>query len=495
MPDFIPAGTRHVCPVCKRTQLFERSVPATALPVTIRCSFKDCRYTIAYSVPDADRPPVFPKLDIHLRVQGNWVVEMQAGEVKDYWKPIGQQVSFPERCRMIASHVAGAMQTVQSLRVDLEHFSEQFTEQFSAEWSMATSFLRYWNPGKIEGFVKHPFCSLPVKCQDRFITARTRLFLHPDFYAPSVGYPLTSFGGYCAQMVTPYTLINFPLETHLQNFMQIMPAAEINVVGDRVVGKDLFRCWRDIPGTIPDREHHDDAPLLQIKDSLSARTWLARLGISPWNVGELTTDHAFPSLWSYYKLSALEGVKPHQVAAFKAFAEHGRLALFYEKPLEAWEIAMTIGSFLHGQKLVLTSSLEHKNTYQSISRHARENSATLPFQWKEVRQTEDIDEHTLQGVEYVILNYADDFPPEALEKLYDYPGRLVIIGQDMLMDTLTENWEASLLFGLVAKSIWYPELPATNALFNYDAPSCQESLVGTILRNWFEESKIKKAKS
>lgn len=466
------------------------------LPVFIRCGFADCGYSINYSTED--QPPIFPKLNLSdpaSIVKGSWHVEMQQGAEKEYWKSTTPgQISFQDRCKGIATHVAGALQIVASLRLDLDKLAQALTDQFAAEWGLANSFLKYWNPTKVSNFCKQPFCCLPVACGDKFITARTRLFFSPDFYAPSVGFPLQGFGGYSAQLITPYTLVNFPLETHLQNFMDVLPPPDIRVVDDRVVGKDLFQCWRDIPGVVPDREHHDDAPLMRIKDSLLARRWLARLGIPPWNVGELTTHHAYPALWGYYKGTAGEGVKPKETAIFKQFVEHGRLAMFFANPLEAWSIATTIGSYLYGSKLILIPSLEDKRALRDVQTSAREIRTNTPFQWKEVKRVEDMpDEQTLKGVDFMIVQYDERFPTEALNQLYNYSGRLIIIAQDPLMDTLAENWEASLFFGLVAKSLWNPDLPAVRAVFNYETDTATESPVGMILRQWVDTSRIRKA--
>lgn len=492
--DFIQSGQRLFCPNCKRVQLFSRAVPIAALPIVIRCGFGDCQYTIAYSTEDS--PPIFPKLDAKNIVKGNWLVEMQQGNEKDYWKSTTPgQISFQDRCKAIATHTAGALQNVQSLRADLDHLATALTDQFAAEHSLTNSFIKYWNPSKAMNFIKQPFCCLPIICQDKFIGSRTRLFFSPDFYSPIVGFPLQGFGGYSAQLITPYTLINFPMESHLQNFMDVMPSPDIRVVDDRVVGRDLFRCWRDIPGVVPDREHHEDAPLMRIQQSQKARTWLARLGIAPWNVGQLTEQHAFPALWTYYSGSASDGVKASEARVFKQFVEHGRVALFYANPLDAWSVASTIGSYVHGSKLALMPPSEDRSLYQHVQASARETRSTKPFHWKEIKRVEDMpDQQTLQGVEFMIVHYDRSFPTEALEKLYNYNGRLIIISQDPVMDTLTENWEASLLFGLVAKTIWQPNLPAAEATFNYESDIVMQSPVGLILRQWVDSSKIRKGK-
>lgn len=487
MSEFINGGQRWQCPACQRLQIFDRPILESMLPVKISCSFSDCKYTISYSQKDIK--PQYPKVDPLNILKGHWQVELSQGQVKEYWKPATGQVSFADRCNAIATHVAGGLQAIDTLKKDLDMLAKSFTDQFHSEWSLATSFLKYWNPVKVNSFIKSPFCCIPVVCQDKFLTARTRIFLHPDFYAPKVGYPLQSFGGYSAQMVTPYTLINFPLETHLAEFMQLMELPDLRVVGDLINGRDLYRCWRDIPGTVPDREHSDEAPLLRINEPHLARPWLARLGINPWNVGELDRqEHAYSALWTYFKGDSCTG---KQKDVFKAFATWGRIALFFADPMKAWEVAATIGGYMFGEKLALISNASKAVGYKTVVSSCVINRANTSFHWKEIKSVEDVpDSKALRDIDFMIVYYDAEFPPEALAALYTYSNRLILIANDPLMDTLSENWEASLLFGLVSQSIWQPDLPAVNAHFDWELDSVKESLVGSLLRQWVMSSRI-----
>lgn len=487
MSDFISAGAKFVCPACNRLQLFERSVPEEALPIAIRCSTPECGYQLTYAKDETK--PVFPKIDPMNRVHGNWVVEIQQSKEKDYWKPIGGQYSFRERCNMIATHLAGGLQIIETLHSELRRLADMMTQQFQTEWGMHVGFLRMWNPGRVENWVKQPFVAFPINCEDKFLNDRTRLFIHPNFFVPRLGFPLKSYGGFNAQLITPYLLIEFPLETWMRNLLNILPIPDLRVVGDRLVGRDLIHCWRDIPGTVPDIDHNDDAPLLKIIDSLKARTWLARLGVCPWRIGQLTEEHAFKALSTYFQSDT---PKKFQVDTFHQFKEHGRLALFCEQPSDAWELALTIGSFMYGQKLVLVSSLEYKDNYTALVRESNYVKANTSFHWKSVKDG-DIDDLPWEQISYVVIGYDDEFPPEVLEKLYRYNGRLIVISQNPLMDMLDTNWEAARFYGLVAKSIWHPDLPALNAPFDYTKG--QDSLVSAILANWHDDSKITKGRA
>lgn len=482
MSDFIPAGAKLVCPSCGRLQLFQRAIPEEALPLVIKCSTPECGYQLSYTKTDSH--PLFPKVDPINRVQGNWLAEIQQAESKERWAPLAGQRSFREHCNTIATHVAGALQTIKVLESTLDQLAAAVTNQFESEWGKYSGFLRLWNPGRVDNWIKQPFVSFPVPCQDRFLLDRTRLFLHPNFFVPRAGFPLKAYGGFNAQLITPYTLFHFPLETWLQKLLAITPVPDIKVVADRIVGRDLVKCWRDIPGTVRDIEHHDDAPLLRIRDSKAARPWLARLGISPWQIGMLTEEHAYKQLWTYY-LSDTQ--KLYQTDTFHRFKEHGRLALFFEQIVDAWEIALTIGAFMYGQKLVLLPSLEHKEKYSAIFPSGLVKANTT-FHWKLVQGESDLDGIPWEQISYVIVDYSEEFPPEALHRLYQYNGRLIIIAQNMLMDTLETNWEAAHFHGLVARSIWNPDLPALNADFNYT--KSQDNLVAGILANWHDDARI-----
>jgi hypothetical protein len=486
MTDFISAGSKLACPACHHLQLFERSIPEDSLPIFIRCSHCDWRLSFA----KGDTKPVFAKVDPINRVHGNWTVEMQQAAGKDYWKESTSSESFRDGCNGIASHLAGGLQLIERLRGQLRQLADNMTEQFQGEWGMHSAFLRYWNPTRVESWIKQPFCAFPVKCEDKWLTARTRLFIQPSFFTPIVGFPLRSYGGFYAQLITPYLLIEFPLETWLRNILDVTATPELKVVADRIVGRDLFHCWRDIPGTVPAEDHHDDAPILKISNSLQARTWLARLSVSPWLIGKLTEDHAFKQLWTYFESQTTNRKLYGEV--FKQFVEYGRMALFFADIKNAWEVSLTIGSFMYGQKLVLIPSPERKDQYQALHREAAFVKANTSFHWKVVNQSDSLDDVLWDTVGYVIVDYSEDFPPEALEKLYNYNGRLIIISQNPVMDTLTSNWEASRFYGLVAKSIWHPEIAGIESPFSYEKG--QDGLVQSILSDWHEGSKISTGK-
>jgi hypothetical protein len=487
--NFINAGSRLQCSQCSRLQLFQRNIPEEALPFIIRCSFKDCNYSFSFN--KGDIKPIFSKVDPVNRVQGNWVVEMQSEKTPDYWKPSGTASSFREKCNAIATFLASGLQTIEALKQDLKQLTNCMTEQFSAEWGTHAAFLKSWHPGRVDNWIKQPFLAFPIPCHDKVIASRSRLFIHPNFFAPQVGFVLPGYGGFNAQLITPYLLINFPLESWLRNLMEIKPTPDLRVVGDRIVGRELFFCWNDIPGTVPDAEHREDAPLLRIKDQLVARTWLAKQTVSPWGVGTLTEDHAFKALWTHFEGDT---ARAWQYRAFRDFQEHGRIALFCEKYADAWEIALTIAAYIFGEKLVLLSSLERKANYTGLLREATNVKANTSVHWKQVTQPSDLADIEWEQLGLLIIDYDANFPVECLQQLYGYPGRLIIINRDYpIMDFTEENWEASLFFGLVAKTIWHPTLPAVHYEYDYDQDSSQdytaeknsqENLVRTLLAQW-----------
>jgi hypothetical protein len=447
----------------------------------LRCSLPDCGHKISFEVGDGDNPPIFPKVDPQYKLHGNWIIELQ-GQVKSYWKTAGPQISFRERSDAIAGHLAGGLQLIESLRYDLDSLSDAMTRQFSGEWEMLTSFLRLWNPAKIQHFIKQPFLSVPVPSQDEFVKQRSRLLLHPNFFIPDVGCHLNNVGGFYWQLISPYTSFSFPVESWLAAICGIPDSLDIRVVGYKLIGKDLIHCWKDVPGSRTEDEHLVDAPAIRISDSKLARPWLARLGIRPWGDNPLSRekkDECYPSCWTYFD-STVPTVS--QRLAWEKFEQRGRLAYFAQDRLIAWELAVLLAGFLFGEKLALITNPNHQETYRQLVRESRDTTHhNKTLHWKVVQHPDDLTEIPWSSFKFVILDYYADMDPAVLEALYNYTGRLLIIHNDPLLDLAGSNMDAALLHGLV-NCVHYQEHGKADTPFSYK--QAESSLVVALLEQW-----------
>ena len=206
--------------------------------------------------------------------------------------------------------------------------------------------------------------------------------------------------------------------------------------------------------------------------------WLARLGIPPWKMPPLTESECFRQAWEYF-----DNKKENN--HWQEFIEHGRIALCYENQRDAWSLALEIGLFLYGKKMVILSSDEQQTNYRSLYQEAKANlSGTKNFHWKVVKQAEDLIGIPWDELSYLIVDGSESLPDECLEAIYGYKGRLVLIAPDPLMDLLEDNWTASLTFGLVARLLIYPGLAFLRSNFGYN--SANDHLIAAILRNWRE---------
>ena len=481
---YINGGSKLQCPNCNRLQAFERDILETSLPITVRCSFRDCKYVQSYSTEEKERPPVFPKYDPIHRVHGNWVIEMQSA--KDYWKPVDGQVSFKDRCNSIAGNVAMALQTIATLRSDLDQLEEKMQEQILAEWGMLSSLVRIWNPASVQEFIRSPFLSIPVAAQDELVTARTRLLLHPNFFPVEIGIPVKTHGGINAQLLTPFVYASFPVEVWMHALMETKAPPRLRVTGDKIIGRDLFYAWAGIPGTVTDDDHLPEAPSIRIQDQVEARAWLIKNAIRPWGVPPLTEETAYKAGWRYFE-SQENSILPHHRKAWKRFVEYGRLALFFESNWEAWEFAASASSYIMGKKLCITSSPEKQAATLESSKEARRvssGSSLSGFQWNVADKPEAFADLPYDAFKLVIVDY-QNMPIECLESLYGYKGRLILIGYDPIMDSLDDTYEASLFYGLVADTIIHPGVSCTRR----DGGFPVENLVAGLLAAWAETAR------
>lgn len=481
MTTFIQSGTRFPCPQCQRLQAFRREIPVNALPLTITCAFEDCGYKHSYSTLDAEHPPIFGKTDPAQRIDGIWQIEMQeAAQDKKYWEQELKGLSFQARIEAVAGHVAGCLQLVHSLRFDLNELADAVASQFEGEWSMMTSFIRMWHPKRVNHFVKNPFFPLETNAPDEFIKQRSKLLLHPNFFVPEVGWYLTEDHGMFAQIITSYTYFMLPPEEWIAAQCKLPYAARLTVAEDKIVGRDLFGCWRDIPGTTPAVDHLEDAPSIRITNSIEARRWLARLGVPPWSKMPATIDAILPVGRQYFEGV---GVSDCHRRAWKTFTEHGRMAYFTANRQAAWEFAMTTGMFTNGNKLCILRDSRQREDYARFKTEGMDSTTmSRRFHWKEVCREKDVELTPWSAYNLVIVDYDSSMPLKLLETLHDFHGRLILIHTDPVMDTLEMNLEASLFFSCL--NSWHVDerLPGIQAAFDYDL--AEHSITTALLANW-----------
>lgn len=500
MTTFIAAGTRWPCPNCKRLQAFQRGIAKEALPIILKCGFADCKFSQAFSTLDADTPPKFPKVDPVNITQGNWEIVYQEPE-KPAWQEAGTggQVSFRKRANAISGHLAAAFECVESLRYDLNQLVDAMTCQLEGEWGIHTNFLRFWNPAKVNAFMKMPFLALKTLATNENVRLRTRLILHPQFFLPELGLPINGLGGMLIQLITPYTQFTFPLERWFSSLCEVPEQLQLRCYygengSSKIVGRDLHLCWKDIPGCYTDSDHLEDAPSIRIAaGNREARCWLATMGVPPWPKQELTREDFLASGLDYFETTS---PTPKQRRAFATFRNCGRLGYFVSGPdarMAAWEFCMSVGTFGIGQKLCIIGDPRLQKTYSGLAREATgPTTMSRYFHWKVVRDLEDILQGDMgssmipwQSFKYIFVDYTPDTPLELLQYLQLYTGRLVIVHHDPLMDTLESNIEAS-HFHACLNGVHYDDyVPGSQDSFDYEL--AEHSVVTAILRSWKKE--------
>lgn len=495
MPAFIKGNTRRICPTCSKNNRFARDVPDESLPIRYRCPTPGCGFSVGHDVDDKDHAPVFPKVDPRIQVDGDWIIELNVQDrVPD--SGVVAQIPFRDRANGIADALGTAMILTKSLKKDIDKLEQAMLNDLSTHWGYYDHFIHWWNPKAVRAFVERPFLCLPVPSADPIVKHHLRLVIAPAFYSVYLGTFLWKDAGYWAQLVTPYSRYLYRLQAWEETMLDLPALPKLVVKGDKVLGEDLLQVWRDIPGIKLDDGHTGTDPSVRIENSMEARVWLARLGVCPWQRDYLDTDQ---DLWgepaSFFKAerSGEEATDDKRSqAAWMRWRRCGRMGIYYESLERAWILARNMASFVRYGKLVLSPNPKAQDEYggwELLEQPDRDQSMVNGmFAWVTVTENSHLRELVKDTDGCIIVDYSNPsaFPPELLEELYQWNKLLlVILPDDLVLDTLDSNWEAARLYGLLAGMHTAREMTAHKTIqYSLLNEKMQEGFVASLLQSW-----------
>lgn len=499
MSVFIKGNTRRICPLCNKLNRFARDVPAESLPIRYRCPTPGCTFIMGHDADDKASPPVYPKVDPRIGTDADWIIELNVQDRAPDTQATSQ-LSFRAKSDGIAEALGTAMALSKSLKQDIDLLEQAMVKDVSAHWGYFNHFLHWWNPKLIRQFVERPFFSTAVPTTDPIARHNLKLVVAPTFFSVYVGFTLWIEGGFWCQLVTPYSRYLYQMQEWTEALLELPALPKLKVVGSKIIGPDLINVWKDIPGIIADDDHKAGDPSVRIKDSLAARTWLARLGVCPWQRDYLDTKEDvwgepisfFEAERSDIKENLSEHADQRSAAAWMRWRKCGRMGIQYDSIEKAWILARNLASFIRYRKLVLSPNPQAQNMYGAwslLEQTDRDGSIVGGmFDWvvaDERTVLKDIieDHHGCLVVDY---SNPATFPPGLLEELFHWKKLLLIImPDDSVLDILESNWEAARLYGLLNGIHFNREMTAHKSIQrSLLREKMQEGVVASLLQSW-----------
>lgn len=495
MPVFIRGNTRRQCPLCTKVNRFARDVPSEALPVRYRCPTLGCDFVMAHDTGDATTPPIFPKVDPRIPCDGDWILELNVQDKAPDTAMLGR-LSFRDRADGIAEALGTGMALIKSLKKDIDLLEQAMIKDLSTHWGYYDHFTQWWNPKLVRSFVERPFMSMKVPTTDPIAAHNLKLVIAPTFYSVYLGFTLWIDGGYWAQLVNPYSRYLFRLQAWEEALLELPALPKLKVVGSKIVGEDLINVWRDIPGIKADDDHKASDPSVIIENSLQARTWLARLGVCPWQRDYIdTTQDLWGEPQSFFmdeRSSTEEDADKRALSAWLRWRKCGRMGIQYDNIERAWILARNMASFIRYGKLVISPNPKAQEMYGGwalLEQPTRDgNMVNGMFEWVTATEHSVLRDIVEDKHGCLIVDYSDPatFPPGLLEQLFQWKKLLIVImPPDPVLDMLESNWEAARLYGLLSG------LHTARPMTSYKTIQAtllkgkmQEGMVASLLQSW-----------
>jgi len=403
------------------------------LPVRLVCTGCGDSSVVIASMDDV---PPLPKGKPYYEGCPTWIVQSAKPEAMEEIKPDAMK-SFREQADGISAIIQNGADAIDELQESLHILSEKFVADFSAAHEVSRCMQRI-NPDVMTDFIAAPFFSIPAQAFNEITSERSFYVLAPIFYDKIMGAPVRTSGGFRMQLVTPYTMMTFPLETFILDSLGYPGPLDLRVMGNKIIGPDLHGTWESIPGVELDDDHTDFMPSVRIRDGLKARGWLARSGVFPWQERNMGIDDMYAGSDA---INALEGHRQY-AEAWSDFKRYGRIHLCWDNYRDIIDFCNHVFACVVGQKIVMLGD------HVSIAKWKADAMVGMTKLKNVMYNTYD-DFQSLSGLEdipTIVVDHRNGVPSSFIRSLISYRGNVILIGDDPVMDTLYDDERANLLY-------------------------------------------------
>lgn len=480
----IVKGKRKACPKCQTVQAFSQDFDDTMAPLTVACSKPGCDWSYVLEANDLSFLTV-PKIDPIKPTEGAWKISAgSSGEETPPAKAVDYSaISFSKRLDQAGVAFLSGLQIIESLKEDLQKTADNFRQEIETIYSQISGFHDAWNPKLIYHFLLHPFATMPAHPLDRELNkAGCFFFLTPKFYSKLHGLPLNTKGGFYMQFISPYTQLGIPLEPHIRKELKVHGPLDLRFHYSKIVGRSLEDYWDKIAGVILDEDHSVNSPSVLVEDKRSARMWMVKHGLPAWNYHPTPPEAVFPVAEKWIR----EGEEKVYLDAFQQFLRTGRMAIAWTDVPLARAFGLYLGTAYRGYKLVIVGQPRDRVVQGSeewgnvaswkakFQHHLNTRKDFVFHDWTDFNSLVGLNEFEL-----VMVDIAGGVPLEFLDRLHDYNGRLLLVLDDPLMDTLEENEVAPAIYSLCNTAHFY----AGEEAWNHQWKSLERELPEALARS------------
>lgn len=457
-----PKGKLIQCQKCNEVQKLPMEVTEGMLPVKLRCG--NCKAVTMELLSIKILPKWAPTGE-----EGDWgvigseLVELEEDEQRDKRKTKNTpapDANFQNHADKIEGIMLQGMEAMVDLNLDLEKFQNSFLEHFQSQHQLLDLYSVKFDEYYLEEFVKNPFFSLRIKCEDELLSEYARLLVYPRFFLGELGFKLDAIGTFNIEVCNSFTLLYRPFTAALCRFLEMPLPLDLTVYGNKIIGSSLPHCFRDIPGTLEDYDHRLDSPSIRIASNGNcvARLWLARHAVKCWQPRAVTIDHIRKDSEQEVELLA----DKQTANCYQKFLAAGRLGIFSADVMQMRKAAASIGRCLNGTKLVLLANREQKVAYEAVLGSFDVSVRVLANEWLFMDMSViDVNsggfKASLESVRTIIVDGLYSVKPAFLKSLFDFDGNLILLSNNPIKDFNSSAEEDTLTHALTADKVYLYE--------------------------------------
>jgi hypothetical protein len=424
------------CPTCLRKQTWVGAFPSPLPKIMPNEAYPACLVTANESMEEL---PELPEVGTTNPPDADELDEEAAPEFSE------RQTTFQKRADQIELMVQRLLQTTEELQADIEGFAQGMATHFGEEHRITKAFKDNYHPEFFQEFLLNPYTTLVIPTENEVAMGYSRLLLSPKFYNAKLGFRYRSIGGFRMELVNAFSRLIFGVNDVLLEYLALPRNLRLEVHGRKLIGMDLAAMYESIPGLEGDLDHCSEWPSVIIANDSLCRPWLAEHGVPAWQKVPLQRDEYFRDVQGNL------AKENFTAAAWETFLNTGRLLLAWSSNHLSREFAVMATQLVKGMKFVVVGSTNDVDEWK-LYIPTRGSAAVMggdSFAFLHHASPPYMDVLNV-NCKCLIIDLTTNVSVERLMELYGYKGKLIVLINDAVMDSLGSCEVSRLVYGLVA---------------------------------------------
>jgi hypothetical protein len=353
--------------------------------------------------------------------------------------------NYYEKAKKLGELTVEMYAKLSEMETDLNAFRESIADAFMNAFDKSSVF-QYWNSMGLTEFIRNPYIAIPVRCEDSLAASYSRWIIAPKFFEEKIGVPVEASGGFRLYIINQYTRMSKHLDAfQCKLFGDIPESLDLKVYGRKLIGSSLPMCWRDIPGLREDSDSTSECVSVYMDNPCLSRQWLARHGVNPWEDKPVKDEDMLT-----IKLDELIAKNPQFKEAWDLFIAHGRVGVFWNDALEARRFCYLAAFMLKGVVPVFVESNAYKMLWSGLYAEVGTKNTSSSVRNKLIftRNGEAVVWEHVLSCQTIIVDAYGELDSDIVDKLFYFKGRIIIIGNDYILDANNRNVIAPIIHGL-----------------------------------------------